>query len=744
MPAQFLDPSPPAGPVAKKQNGIACELPDECASGRCQSFKCEAQPPATPKKLIGAGCILGDQCASGRCHLSKCEAQPPPAPKKPGGALCALPDECASGSCWLFKCQAPPTCVPAGPAPAVSADDPTKSFSPFWRYIGYSEGRLREDLRNVARAQDPEACALPLAAIHYGLGGTEHTPLGQAFADLSVTGKAAFEKFGALLPKESYCQRVPARARSIRPACGAPAPAALRDPALVSGCLKALRRAYDVANFLRQGQALPRDQKMARRKELGWIAVSGEDDSPHRPVNVPSSDHPQYDFTVNVAVPAGPSIRVRSRYVLAQAASPQLPRIPLGFTLASLPTPSLPADAEVYLFIHGMDSRAEEATDFTEQLFKLGKKNAVVLSFDLPSSGYADNIDHFLISPLETVGTPKDVLGKPVSYANAAKNRIVAIDFGFTGEAPLLDFIETFIVRAVEQLDAGALKGLKNKIKVVLGGSMGGNMTFRLGRRCRSERAGPCAPGESSDLSWLPSFIVWSPSSIWSSLGEAQGLSINIDWKSIRQGNIGEAWKNFIHGSNFDATSILKRLGPLTALLSANNVDPNDPNDLLSPERRNLRRDFFGSWDKPILPILVPMAQSDTWQSDYYPCKKSMVVSARLDRHETYDPRFLRWHWRVGAEMLLYSHESKDKRTGQPRYLSNVKPMLLMCGTEDRILFNDICGATQRTATKMTNTPGRAMFLEKTGHSVDNERAAYFAQQAVDFLDKLPKASSAR
>jgi len=237
-------------------------------------------------------------------------------------------------------------------------------------------------------------------------------------------------------------------------------------------------------------------------------------------------------------------------------------------------------------------------------------------------------------------------------------------------------------------------------------------------------------------MSWLPNFIVWSPASIWNSFGGSPGISINIDWDNLLDGNFKELWQNFAQGSNFDPTGVTRHLAPLTALLAAGNVDTKDPNDLFSPERANLRREFFGSWDKPIVPVLVKVAQSDTWQSDHYPCKKSMIVGARLDRQETYDPLFLRWHWRLGAEQLLYSHQSNDGRTpGQPRYLSNIKPMLLACGTEDRILFNDICGATQRTAPYMTTTPGKAIFLRATGHSVDSERREYFARQVIEFLD---------
>jgi hypothetical protein len=160
-----------------------------------------------------------------------------------------------------------------------------------------------------------------------------------------------------------------------------------------------------------------------------------------------------------------------------------------------------------------------------------------------------------------------------------------------------------------------------------------------------------------------------------------------------------------------------------------------------------LRQSFFGSWDKPIVPLVVPQAQSGTWQSDYYRCKESAIASARLDRHETYDPNFLRWHWRLAAEQLLYSHQTtvspanasaSDPYTGRPRFLSNTKPMLLACGTEDHVAFNDICPATQATAPNMTATPGRAIFLQQTGHSVDNERRSYFAQQVAEFLGYLP------
>ena len=80
-----------------------------------------------------------------------------------------------------------------------------------------------------------------------------------------------------------------------------------------------------------------------------------------------------------------------------------------------------------------------------------------------PTSGYADNLDHLLISPLETVGTPKDLLGNPVTYTLAAQSMIAAPDFSFTGETPVLDFLENFVVAFVEKLDSGDLPGSRGE-----------------------------------------------------------------------------------------------------------------------------------------------------------------------------------------------------------------------------------------------------------------------------------------
>ena len=511
--------------------------------------------------------------------------------------------------------------------------------------IGTNEGRLRRELRDAAAAGDPLQ-SLRQAAYQTAGGNSE---MGQAFADLSVTGRRAFRKFKEAPPSESFCQSVVSQR-----------PGHLSENGVLDSCHKALDRAYKVANFLRTGQRgdtpAAKARKIATRNELGWIAVSGEDDQPHRPVNVPSSDSPQYDFDVVVDAPLAArsqkSVTVRTRYVVAQ--SP---------TVGSSGRP------------------------------------LVVISLDLPTSGYTENIDYDFVSPLAAIGGPKWtplpvpivippeimylVPGAPVLPPGIVPGIVIPPgtplpDFQATGKTPLLDFIENFIVRFAETLDQKV--PVKNNFRAVMGGSLGGNMTFRLGRR----------PG----VPWLPNFIVWSPASIWTSMGEG--------------------------------SDILKHIGPRKAWEGANQTK--------QFPTANDRKAFFGSWDDVILPVLIPMAQSDTWTSDYYSCKKSTVAAARLDRHETYDPLFLAWHWRLGAEQLLYSHQTIDPTTNRPRFMANQKPMLLACGSEDHVKFNDICPATKRTAPLMTLTPGKALFLDKTGHSLDNERPEFWARQVMEFL----------
>ena len=195
---------------------------------------------------------------------------------------------------------------------------------------------------------------------------------------------------------------------------------------------------------------------------------------------------------------------VSSRFIIAQSRPPALaPQGTLGgagWTIRPEPSPRIEPNAEILIFVHGMDSRVEEATDLINALFRKtagSPRNLVVIAVDLPTSGYADNLNYDRVSPLTAIGTPAGPQ-----------------DFRATGETPLLDFIENFVVGFVDALDRrlSVRGGIKNEVKAVIGGSLGGNISFRLGRR--------------TDLQWLPAVVAWSPASIWKSKGEAPSSSL--------------------------------------------------------------------------------------------------------------------------------------------------------------------------------------------------------------------------
>lgn len=570
------------------------------------------------------------------------------------------------------------------------------------------EGRLEAELRKVAQVADPVRCALPLSANTFAQAQLPSNAAqrevllerANALADLAVTGRKAFAAFQQAKPELGYCLAI--MQQPIAPGCPTLA-TNVTAPASIGGCEVAVSRAYRVANFLRTEQAvttrgpwfatngarLPgydadRTRKQRARANFGWIAVSGEDDLPHRPVNVPSSDFPQFERDVVVRAPMQwfgmevPFVKlpivVRARYTIAQSNGPGLtPPAPVGWALAPEHTPSIPRGSKVVFFLHGMDSRAEEANDITRELFarmalrETNPLNLVVIAVDLPTSGYTETLDYTRVSPLIAMGNP-----------------IGLDDFNLTGHTPLLDFYEDFVVELAEDLQGVGLFDARD-VQTVMGGSLGGSLSFRLGRR----------PG----LDWLPTVVAWSPASVWDSLG----------------------------------STALGRLALRTPWAKANDRSPADLDDL-SVGRLGRRDAFFDEvWDS-IISVVLPFTQPTTWFSSVYPCKDSAIKASRFDRHETYDPRFLTWRWRLATEQLAYSHHTVDPWTGQPRFMANDKRMLLVCGQRDNWPGANICHATRETALDMTLTPGEALVMMDTGHALDNERPRFFAGKLDDFL----------
>jgi hypothetical protein len=331
-------------------------------------------------------------------------------------------------------------------------------------------GRLKTSFRDAARREDPTR-NLTTAAIRF----LDGDPWADAYADLAVTGRASYEAFTrAPLTDALLFEAV----RAARPT--------LPTATIQNAVTHVLDRAYQVAWAMRG----PYPQRAAVRRTLGWIAVSGEDDSPHRPVNNACAPYPQYEIPVTVGL-----ITVKTRFFIA---SP--PRDPACIASSGLPlprrtlpdegSPCVPAGDRVLLFVHGHSSSAEEALPVIPWIHQEGAKRGVsfsVISVDLPSNGYSEMIEHTDVAPSTSTTYPDDV--------TADQSRPI--------NTPILTFIEDFLVAFVNALEP--YTPIKNRFAGVIGGSLGGSMGLRLGRRADLDA-----------LPWLANGTVsWSPASVW-------------------------------------------------------------------------------------------------------------------------------------------------------------------------------------------------------------------------------------
>ena len=201
-----------------------------------------------------------------------------------------------------------------------------------------------------------------------------------ALAQLAVTGRRAFDSFSSWVPNAEQLTETVTNA--------------FKDFTFDTGNLdysvnQVLTAAYTALWAIRSSDPTWR----AARYGLGWIAVSGFDDTPHRPVNVPTAPYPQHDITFEVCNPnrdpnAQQTVTVTTRYMIASAHSfvgqtdatkssfgnppdpallvaPDAPVIPPPAAPWSIPqdVPIIPADDKIIIYIHGGGSRAEEAVD---------------------------------------------------------------------------------------------------------------------------------------------------------------------------------------------------------------------------------------------------------------------------------------------------------------------------------------------------------------------------------------------
>jgi hypothetical protein len=555
-----------------------------------------------------------------------------------------------------------------------------------------SEGRMIGTLRDTARAKDPlQALAWATCSL---LDSKPDPELAQAQADLAVTGRTAYTRFCSAPPSEAtLLPRVTTALAQLKITAS--------TSAMTAAIGTVLDRAYDVAWALRG----PGQYRVAARPALGWIAVSGEDDPPHVPVNwLPSNDvyYEQHQMAVTVPTPAegaaAASKTVSVRFTIAPSPG-NWQDGPSRSQRRSIPpelTPFVPPDDRVILFIHGAGSNCEESLFLTKAVHEVAHERRArftVLAVDLPCSGYSEMFPHVEVAPTAAS-----------SYQGAATigNGGVAKPIGIG--APILDFLETFLVQFVDSLDQ--VTPIKSHFAGAVGGSLGGNLGLRLGRHDRG------------DAPWLAAGIVsWSPASVWPPL-------------------IEDAAKSDGPKACFDDADAAENDDYYSAVLG----------DVANTSSRV--HAFRYTYFKSHLPGTIPII-ADTWYSNAWPAKQDAITASRLGAHENYNEWGRRWGSRLDGEQLIYSHVDVIDRTqpGGPnnplRCSRNWARELLLAGADDQNGKNGTPGVAPYTnifqgscdiANRMT-VPGRAMFLATTGHSIHFERPRFLAAEIVRFFD---------
>jgi alpha-beta hydrolase superfamily lysophospholipase len=534
-----------------------------------------------------------------------------------------------------------------------------------------SNSRMRADIRGLLQSFRTNPTELlvrsALKFLESPAAGSPQDLEAKALADLTITGRTLYERFMASPPQATVLANTVRERTSTNPV--------ITVAQINTAVRNALDRAYTTAWVL---QGFRPTTTYASRQTYGWIAVSAEDDAPHRPVNVPgpaiaSTKLQQYNLDVNVQSTAhSTGLAVKTRYCIlgnGQTISPSF-NIDSNVTNRLLPTEPLPIiapNSKLILFIHGHSSRLEEALDLAEHLIPRG---FTVISMDLPGAGYASTFGHTVIGSMP---------------ANSSTEALAT-----EGPFPALEFIEQFIIDFVNTLGIRVGRSFTHQVHAVMGGSLGGNMSLRLAQRSHI------------DFPWLNTVIAWSPASTW-------GAS----WARARL-------------TPFEGGGTYMDVGKHEAV----RVTRDRANEGESDESRyNYFYQVFGHYQ------LIEGDQSDRWyRNGWEPCKAQHRLGARFDREEIYSDQFRRWHWRVAHEQLMFMHFEATQPGAHPRFKNIQSRLLLGAGEADNTPPDKLWDNTRELSLNMINTEGTTMWFRNTGHSIQNERPQALAEEIARFM----------
>jgi pimeloyl-ACP methyl ester carboxylesterase len=96
-----------------------------------------------------------------------------------------------------------------------------------------------------------------------------------------------------------------------------------------------------------------------------------------------------------------------------------------------------------------------------------GGRKLAVIALDLPGNGYTSMVDHRAVADVMEDGTTR-------------LSEFTWHDGSFVAYFPVLDFLDNSVVAFVNSLSRWPYPNLKSQIKIVAGGSLGGNLGLRL------------------------------------------------------------------------------------------------------------------------------------------------------------------------------------------------------------------------------------------------------------------------
>jgi hypothetical protein len=570
--------------------------------------------------------------------------------------------------------------------------------------VAENDGRLTDFLRALARAMDPKLTLANAVSLWLG-GGSTALPwegatisvaaqnpadreLATAVAQLAVTGRGVFTAFAAWNPQDA----------DLRSEYDAQFPGSGFAAADVDdACMQVLDAAYTALWAIRSNDPAWRKA----RTTMGWIAVSGFDDSPHRPVNVPTAPYPQYDLDVALQGKSG-LVTTTTRYLVASAGGwvgpsdktvtsftfkgagadvlghPD-PGLPAGPAPRTLPqdNPVIPGN-KIILYVHGGGSKAEEAVDMANWFIVEGAtagEKYTVISLDLPNSAYGSTFDL------------SEVTGTTYDYERM----------------DVLHFVVRYVIEFIEALHASVAGGVKDRIVAVMGGSLGGNTSLLLTDFYDPVRR-----------PYLRTIVSWSVTA--TAPARYAGL-VPAAWLAAKTGLTDQA------------------------------MSPEPPGDHTTEAEY-----IHNMYAKPLVPkalfSVIPIpAQPIMWFRGGYkpndafgwqPCKDMSIARSRFDRYEIYTPAIRHWITALDLEQIAFSFQDKPPKP----FLPDAR-LMLVAGDNDNYFPNAIYNSTIDVARAIRETAhGKAEFWHDTGHSIHSERPHLFVKEILYFLDHPDKGDS--